>query len=241
MTVGTPYGAPTAGITITIPQQTQQCYPTEQALQAKAKRKQVKEEQGISGRQQQKATKTNKYVEEHYDDCGGDFTPLMPTTAASYYDDYDEYFFDYYDTQHKFFTSVDLQFYYGPYYVSLDSLPTTTNRHDNAMDHFFCLQQQNNIYHSIELQLEINHCIDGNYRIVSRHGNSYYAMDHATTQPGPMPATTLQYMCDVLTEFPPSCLTLSTTNGFDTTTFKLLDTQYNNCLLYTSPSPRDRG
>ena len=43
-----------------------------------------------------------------------------------------------------------------------------------------------------------------------------------------MPATTLQYMCDVLTEFPPSCLTLSTTNGFDTTTFKLLDTQYNN-------------
>ena len=30
----------------------------------------------------------------------------MPTTASSYYDDYDEYFFDYYDTQHKFFTSV---------------------------------------------------------------------------------------------------------------------------------------
>ena len=110
VSVGTPYGAPTSGITITIPQQTQQCYPTEQALQAKAKRKQVKEEQGISGRQQQKATKTNKYVEEHYDDCGGDFTPLMPTTAASYYDDHDEYFFDYYDTQHKFFTSVDLQF-----------------------------------------------------------------------------------------------------------------------------------
>ena len=88
VTIGIPFGAPSTtdhssvinGITITLPQQ---CYPTESALQAKAKRKQITEEQGISARQQQKANKTNKHVQDHFDDCGSDFTPLQPTTTTN--------------------------------------------------------------------------------------------------------------------------------------------------------------
>ena len=90
------------------------------------------------------------------------------------------------------------------------------------------LQQANDNYAMLELQLEINHCIDGQYRIVSRHGNSYYTQDQATTQQGPIPNTTKAYMQLVITQFPPSCLILSTSNGFDELLYQTINTQLSN-------------
>ena len=57
--------------------QSEQAFPTEAALKAKEKRVKIKEEQGISCHQQQKITKSTKTVQEHYDDCGSDISPLL--------------------------------------------------------------------------------------------------------------------------------------------------------------------
>lgn len=205
-----------------------QSFPTESAIKAKAKRNKVKAEQGISCNQQQKTNKVNKHVQEHYDDCGSDFTPLQNTLTNTKSTDLYANFDEFYDSQHKFHTSYDLQSLYGPYCTTHEALPTTTIKHNNAKEHFICLQVANDTYHSMELQLEINHCIDDQYRILSRHGTSYYTVDHATTHSGMIPDATVHYLQEIITEFPPSILVLSTTKGFDTTLYNTINTQYNN-------------
>ena len=93
-------------------------------------------------------------------------------------------------------------------------------RHNDIREHFRHLQQANDNYHSLGLQLEINHCVNGNYRIVSRHGTSYYIQDHATTLLGPIPPAT--------SEFPPSCLILSATNNYDNLLHHMINRQFQN-------------
>jgi len=137
---------------IHITNNTTQCFPTESALKAKEKRNKIKAEQGISCNQQQKTNKINKHVQEHYDDCGSDFTPLQKNLKTTdFYVDAD----DFYDSQHKFHTSFELQTLYGPYCTTHSALPTTTIKHNNVQQHFMCLQTANDTYHSMELQLEI--------------------------------------------------------------------------------------
>ena len=183
--------------------QLEQAFPTEAALKAKEKRVKIKEEQGISCHQQQKTTKSTKTIQEHYDDCGSDISPLLKyEKTTNYYTKLEEFC----ESQHKFHTSFDLITLYGPHLLVHERLPPDTIRHRDAKEHFAALQQANDTYHSLDLQLEINHCVDGNYRIVSRHGTSYYIQDHMTIQPGPIPLATTNYMQQVLQQFPTSCL-----------------------------------
>ena len=157
---------------------TQQYFPTEAAIKAKERRNKIKEEQGISSNQQQKTTKSKKAIQNHFDDCGNDFSPLLKyDTTLNLYTELDEFC----ESQHKFHTAFDLQTLYGPYLTTHARLPRSTTLHENIATHFMYLQQANDNYAMLELQLEINHCIDGQYRIVSRHGNSYYTQDHATS------------------------------------------------------------
>ena len=104
--------------------------------------------------------------------------------------------------------------------------PPDTIRHRDAREHFAALQQASDTDHSLDLQLEINHCVDGNYRIVSRHGTSYYIQDHITIQPGPIPLATTSYMQQVLQQFPPSCLVLTSTGTYNTLLHQMISTQF---------------
>ena len=107
-------------------------------------------------------------------------------------------------------------------------IPPATTRHRDARKHFMHLQQANDHYHSLDLQLEINHCADNSYRIVSRHGTSYYIQDHMTIQQGPIPQATHHYMQQVLTQFPPSCLVLTATSKHDSLIHQMINTQFQN-------------
>ena len=103
--------------------QPEQAFPTEAALKAKEKRVKIKEEQEISCHQQQKHTKSTKTVQEHYDDCGSDFSPLLKyEKTTSYYSKLEEFC----ESQHKFHTSFDLITPYGPHYLVHTRLPTQT-------------------------------------------------------------------------------------------------------------------